>query len=207
MRTFSDSYSQECCSAAPRSLSGGAGSRSLFGRTSPSGAICAGPGLSGERSTRRPLCPRTCGGSMVLSTDQISGLIARAPRLDAPSAGASAGRSTASAQTRSASISLPEDRQRRCLLDADADLHRGCAALAHPAPVFIRSNWSGAALTAWWTRSLNIASNMAEINIVATVPAIFRGTTSLQQNRDTPRNNRQDFSLFSPIIESCTAMS
>jgi hypothetical protein len=48
---------------------------------------------------------------------------------------------------------------------------------------------------------------MAEINIVATVPAIFRGTTSLQQNRDTPRNNRQDFSLFSPIIESCTAMS
>jgi len=52
---------------------------------------------------------------MVLSTDQRSGLIARAPRLDAPSASAPAGkiRSIRADEVSDASISLPEDRQRR----------------------------------------------------------------------------------------------
>ena len=52
---------------------------------------------------------------MVLSTDLRSGLIARAPRLDAPSAGAPAGkiRSIRADEVSDASISLPEDRQRR----------------------------------------------------------------------------------------------
>jgi len=50
--------------------------------------------------------------------------------------------STAGADSRNLS------RLHRCLLDADADLRRSFTARAHPAPVFIRSNWSGAALTA-----------------------------------------------------------
>jgi membrane fusion protein (multidrug efflux system) len=52
---------------------------------------------------------------MALSTDQRSGLIARAPRLDVPSAGAPAGkiRSIRADEVSDASISLLEDRQRR----------------------------------------------------------------------------------------------